>query len=75
MMDDQLKHIERTRKPIKCPTCGKPPLASILYGYPNYNEELEQEMQEGRIVLGGCMMEVDDPVWECSFCGQKIHKK
>lgn len=33
--------IERSRKPIKCPNCAKKPLATILYGYPNYTEEFK----------------------------------
>lgn len=74
-MDEQLERIERPRKPIKCPTCGKSPVATILYGMPNLNEELQQKLDEGRTVIGGCCCAYDDPVWQCSYCGQAIHKK
>ena len=74
-MNDEQIRIERSRKPIKCPACGKRPVATILYGYPIFDEQFEQELKEGHITIGGCMMEVSTPEWECSFCGQKIHKK
>ena len=74
MIEEQLKKIERSRKPIKCPACGRKPVATILYGYPEYTEEFDRELNEGLISIGGCMMKIDAPVWECSFCGQKIHK-
>jgi len=75
MRDKQLKHIECVRKPIKCPTCGKRLVATILYGMPNMMPELEQAINEGRTTIGGCCERIDDPIWECSHCGQKIHKK
>ena len=74
-MNEQKMRIERSRKPAKCPVCGASPVASILYGMPAFNQELEQKMEEGRITLGGCCIEIDGPVWECSHCGQKIYRK
>jgi len=44
--------VERTRKPAKCPSCGEAPVASILYGLPVFDDDLEQAMAEGRISLG-----------------------
>lgn len=74
-MSRQSNSIERARKPQKCPVCGTVPLASILYGYPNYSSELEQELQEGRTTLGGCCVSEDDAAWECPHCGQKIYRR
>lgn len=71
---EEPERIERTRKPIKCPSCGERPVATILYGIPAFNRELEQKLNEGRIVIGGCIATDDDPVWECSECGQQIHR-
>ena len=51
------------------------PVATILYGMPHMTVELEQAINEGCTTIGGCMMEIDDPVWECSHCGLKIHIK
>lgn len=71
---DEDKRMERSRKPIKCPSCGKAPVARILYGMPILDEELQQNLDEGRTVIGGCCMSLDDPIWECSYCGQQIFK-
>ena len=46
--------VERAHKPAKCPSCGAAPLASILYGLPMFDDDLEQAMAERRIALGGC---------------------
>ena len=66
--------IDRAEKPEKCPQCGHAPLADILYGYVLMNEDLEKEVEQGRIVLGGCVITDDDPRWVCTECGQKIHR-
>jgi len=74
-MSEQNQHIELARKPRKCPVCDASPVASILYGMPNFSEKLEQELAEGRTTLGGCCIEIDGPLWECSHCKLKIYKK
>ena len=43
------------KKKLKnCPKCGCSKIASILYGMPAFSPELEMELDEGKIVLGGC---------------------
>jgi len=44
------------RKPKKCPKCGFSPVASILYGMPAYDEELERKLEDKPLVLGGCVI-------------------
>ncbi len=66
---------ERAKKPEKCPACGASPVAEILYGYYGHSPELEQDVEEGRITFGGCIVEDDDPDWKCTHCGAKIHQK
>jgi len=36
------ERVERARKPAKCPSCGAAPVASILYGLPAFDDNLEQ---------------------------------
>lgn len=67
--------VEREEKPQNCPKCGHMPLASIFYGMPAFDEELERKMNEGRITLGGCCVSDDDPAWECTHCGLKIFRR
>jgi hypothetical protein len=51
-----------------CPKCGAGHVASILYGLPEFSEELRHELDAKQIVLGGCVVEGDDPQWRCNEC-------
>ena len=51
-----------TKQPDACPQCGSKRVASILYGLPMFNEELERRLSTGEIVLGGCCVCEDDPI-------------
>lgn len=44
----------------------------ILYGYPL--PEMIAEAEEKRIVLGGCLIDPDNPSWSCNDCGLKWGK-
>jgi hypothetical protein len=76
-MTDTAPHerMERSRKPRKCPTCSSGPVARILYGMPAFSEDLNRELGEGKITLGGCVVSDEDPDWECTACGQPIWRK
>lgn len=65
---------ENKRKPRECPSCGSNRVSEILHGMPAFSDELEKEMNEGRVVLGGCCVTDDDPEWECAECGTKIYR-
>ena len=69
-----MKRIERTRKPRKCPKCGHAPLGEILWGMPHMDDKLEELMNAGKIIIGGCCLGGDDATWECSKCHQQIWK-
>jgi hypothetical protein len=61
------------RKPKKCPKCGHSPVASILYGMPAYDEELEGKLEDKSLVLGGCVVGYDDPKWQCANCDLEFY--
>jgi hypothetical protein len=54
---------------IVCPNCGSSRVARIMYGYPPPSRELEKEMDEERLVLGGCIVTGEDPTHYCNSCG------
>jgi ribosomal protein L37AE/L43A len=61
------------RKPNKCPDCGSIRIARIMYGLPDFSsEELKKDVEEGRIVLGGCIIAPDSPRWQCKGCGARM---
>ena len=55
-------------KPKKCRFCSSLRIATISYGYPCMDEEMERRLQAGTLSLGGCVIGIDDPAWECSDC-------
>jgi hypothetical protein len=63
------------RKPRKCPQCGSAKIADILYGLPIFSPELEKELKDGKIELGGCCISDDDPIWRCVDCETDIYKE
>lgn len=69
------KRYESADKPEKCPKCGCERIAVILYGEPAGSEKLMDDMQAGRIVLGGCCITGDDPKWQCTGGETEIYKK
>lgn len=69
-----MTRFESPRKPRKCPACGSNRIASILYGYPMFSEELEKKLAAGSVTLGGCIITGDDPVWECADCKTPIYR-
>jgi len=66
---------ESPRKPRRCPVCGSKRIASVLYGYPVFSEELEKKLEAGSVTLGGCIITGDDPVWECVDCHIQFYRK
>jgi primosomal protein N' len=60
--------------PKSCPNCNSPRLAEILYGLPRFDDELDNDIKEGRIVLGGCCVTDNDPDYKCVDCNALIFK-
>ena len=65
---------EYKRKPRKCPKCSSKRIATILYGMPEYSKKLESDMQDGKIILGGCCIEIGGPSWTCADCNAALFK-
>jgi hypothetical protein len=62
-------------KPKKCPKCGSKEVAVILWGFQIFSPKLEREMQEGKLVLGGCCVTDCDPSWKCTKCSAYIYRE
>ena len=56
------------KQPDGCPKCGSKKVASILYGLPMFDEEPKRRINAVEIVLGGCCISGDDPLWYCNAC-------
>ncbi len=53
----------------KCVSCGSE-LIPIVYGLPS-PEDFDKE-EEGKFILGGCIVSDDDPHWTCPSCGKQF---
>jgi len=63
-----------TRKPMKCPKCGALNIARIQYGMPVWSHELEIEIKNKTVVLGGCCVSTHSPSWQCISCSTEIYR-
>lgn len=58
----------------KCPKCGSGDVAEILRGMPHFTEQLEKDIADHKIVLGGCCVTENDPSFHCNACGKEFGK-
>ncbi|HLA12706.1 MAG TPA: hypothetical protein VJ023_19125 [Pyrinomonadaceae bacterium] len=63
----------KQKKPKSCSNCGSKRIVTITYWMPDLSEELWRKVDEGKIVLGGCVVTDFDPKWQCVDCGETIH--
>lgn len=75
--------VRNKRAQIKCPYCGSKNTARILYGMPAFSDELQEKLDAGKVVLGGCCISgirVDgkmldlDPARHCNDCKKDFGK-
>ncbi len=58
----------------KCPRCGSSDVAEYLWGLPAFSEQLEKDMEDHKIILGGCCVTGNDPSAHCNACGKDFGK-
>ena len=53
----------------KCPKCDSSSVASVLFGYPSMYEDLLDDLDSGKVVLGRCVIRPDfKPNRHCNEC-------
>ncbi len=57
------------KKKLTCPKCGSENAVRIIYGEPTF-ESLEASAR-GEICLGGCCLELNDPLYVCQDCAYR----
>ncbi len=60
-------------RPRRCTACRSSRIAPILYGMPAMDLEMERQIKEGLLVIGGCCTGGDQPAWQCTTCGAPTH--
>ena len=69
------KRLVYVRKPALCPLCGSARVAEIRGGMPAFSEQMQKDLDAGKIVLGGCCIFGDEPTWQCADCGTDFYHK
>jgi len=54
-----------------CPFCKSKNIARILYGMPASSKKLDKDIKSGKLILGGCFVSDNSPVFQCNECGKK----
>jgi uncharacterized Zn finger protein len=58
-------------KKIICPFCSSQKTAEILYGMPDPgSKKLQEDLDSGKTVLGGCVIDKNLPLYHCNNCGK-----
>ena len=51
---------------IECPYCNSTKTIPIVYGMPSY--KIFEKEKQGKLKIGGCMVELDQPTRYCNHC-------
>ena len=51
-----------------CPKCESIKIGRYLYGMPEMDKKLEQDVENGEIIIGGYSVTSEDPEWHCNDC-------
>jgi len=70
--DEEVQALTNERK---CPECNNSEIAEIIWGYVDFNDEIEKLIESKKIVLGGCFVTEHDPKLECSSCHHRWGKR
>lgn len=55
-----------------CRACGSSRVAAYLYGEPRADPGLMARLRSGQVVLGGCIIDEDQPDYRCNECGREF---
>ncbi|MEY4312501.1 MAG: hypothetical protein RLZZ319_10 [Actinomycetota bacterium] len=55
---------------VRCPKCETTNPLDIVYGMPS--DEMQVAETEGAIILGGCVINNDSPVYRCRSCDHEF---
>lgn len=64
---NKLEIFQVMTKQMKCPDCKSENVAQILTGLPDMTRISQKDIDDGKIILGGCLVGENDPDWHDSF--------
>jgi|GEM_PF-1903425 len=58
-----------SKKELICPKCESKNVARVMMGMPIFTKRLERDIEDGKIILGGCSVsDGGDPQLVCNAC-------
>ena len=60
----------KNQKQLTCPSCNSKNAAEYLYGMPFFDEKLQKQIDEGKVILAGCIINDNSPKYHCNDCGK-----
>jgi hypothetical protein len=67
--------VRLSKIPDKCSVCGSKKIAIYLRGMPAYSEKLQKDIDEGKIILKGCIVSGDDSFCICIDCKTEFYRQ
>jgi hypothetical protein len=68
----KIRNVVKEPRRTQCPSCRSDNVAEIVYGLVSLDQELNEALERGRVVLGGCEVTDHDPKWHCNACGAEF---
>lgn len=53
---------------MKCPKCKSKNICKIIYGYINVDDQIQQQIDQKKIELGGCIVGENSLEFRCNEC-------
>ena len=72
-LEESENTMKKEERPI-CPYCKSKNTAIIMYGEINVSEKLEKAMENGEVIMGGCILSDDSPAFYCNDCEESFGK-
>lgn len=69
----EIKSVTVKSKPDKCPQCGFEHISTLLYGVCEIDQKLQKDIDDKKVLLGGCSLLKNSPLWFCSKCETEIY--
>ena len=66
------ENMNKEEELVKCPKCKSISIARFYYGLPELTEDLKKKIENKEIVLGGCELSWDNPIYRCNVCSKEF---
>ena len=69
----EIKTMMVNQKPVICPQCGFDKISNLLYGIQEIDEVLQKDIDDKRVLIGGCSILKTSLLWFCTSCETEFY--